>query len=363
MDPLTHTLVGASLASSTLGEKTRYATAALVIGANLPDVDVLSYFAGGDVALGFRRGWTHGVLALVVLPAILALILWLWDRWRQINDPGPPLATGWLFALCYLAVATHPTLDWLNTYGMRWLMPFSDTWYYGDSVFIMDPWLWLILGVGWLLGRRGTRGLVIAFGVMATLLFRVVATRAPEFIPAIAIVVALLLFALLLRMGGDPLKAQRVAVMGLVLAVVYIVSLIALHAVTEHRVRIELAQQGLDCVDRLMVGPVPANPLVWDVVAKSGDKFRYGRFSWSRQGSLELTDAVLPAAKSSNLWDEIELSGQSRGFLRWVRFPWLEIESDRTARRINLMDARYTRHRTSGFGSTTIELPLAGGEH
>ena len=64
MDPLTHTLVGASLASSKLGEKTRYATAALVIGANLPDIDVLSYFAGGDAALGFRRGWTHGVLAL-----------------------------------------------------------------------------------------------------------------------------------------------------------------------------------------------------------------------------------------------------------------------------------------------------------
>ena len=112
-----------------------------------------------------------------------------------------------------------------------------------------------------------------------------------------------------------------------------------------------------------MVGPVPANPFLWDVVAESDDNYRYGRFSWSRQGSLELTDAVLPAAKSSNLWDEIELSGQSRGFLRWVRFPWLEIESDRTARRINLMDARYTRHRTSGFGSTTIELPLAGGEH
>jgi inner membrane protein len=344
MDPLTHTLVGASLASCALGEKTRSATAALVIGANLPDVDVLSYFAGGDVALGFRRGWTHGVLALVVLPAILALILWLWDRWRQTDDPGPPLATGWLFALCYLAVATHPTLDWLNTYGMRWLMPFSDTWYYGDSVFIMDPWLWLILGVGWLLGRRG-------------LLFRVVATRAPEYLPAVAIVVALLLFALLSRMGGDPRRAQRVAVMGLVLAGVYIVSLIALHAVTEHRVRADLTQQGLGSVERLMVGPVPANPFAWDVVAESGDKFRYGRFSWSRGGSLELADTLLPGARSSLLWDEIEQSGQSRGFLRWVRFPWLEIEADGTNRRVYLMDARYRRQRARGFGGTTIELP------
>ena len=65
MDPLTHTLVGASLASTRLGNTTRFATVALVVGANLPDIDVLAYFAGGDAALGFRRGWTHGVLALV----------------------------------------------------------------------------------------------------------------------------------------------------------------------------------------------------------------------------------------------------------------------------------------------------------
>jgi inner membrane protein len=352
MDPLTHTLVGASLASSSLGEKTRYATGALVIGANLPDVDVLSYFAGGDVALGFRRGWTHGVLALVVLPAILAGILWLWGRWRKTNGPGPPLATGWLFALGYLAIATHPTLDWLNTYGMRWLMPFSDTWYYGDSVF-----------------RRPTRGLVITFVVMAILLLRVVATRAPDYIPALIIVVVLLLLALVLRTGGGILRAQRAAVGGLTLAAIYIVSLMALHAFTEMRVRADLIKLGLGSVERLMVGPVPANPFLWDVVAESGDKYRYGRFSWSRQGSLELTDTALAVASSSPLWSEIEASGQAPGFLRWVRFPWLEIEADGAARRVYLMDARYTRKRTRGFGGAAIELPpaisrhLAGGEH
>jgi inner membrane protein len=146
MDPVTHTLVGASLAATRLGARTRYAAPALVIGANLPDVDVLSYFAGGDFALGFRRGWTHGVLALVVLPALLALVFLLWERLRRDRGgANRPLAVGWLFGLCYLATLTHPVLDWLNTYGMRWWMPFSDKWYYGDSVFIMDPWLWLIL--------------------------------------------------------------------------------------------------------------------------------------------------------------------------------------------------------------------------
>jgi hypothetical protein len=221
----------------------------------------------------------------------------------------------------------------------------------------MDPWLWLMLGVGWLLGRQGTRGLVITFAVMATLLFRLVATRAPNYLPAVALVAALLLFALLLRLGGDPRRAQRVAVAGLALAGVYIISLIGLHAVTEHRVRADLAQQGIGSIERLMVGPRPANPLAWDVVAESGDKFRYGRFSWSRGGSLELADTLLPTARSSILWDKIEQRGQSRGFLRWVRFPWLEIESDGTQRRVYLMDARYRRQRTRGFGGTVIELP------
>ena len=87
MDPLTHTLVGANLASTRLGTTTRFATPALVAGANLPDVDAILYFTGhDDLALGFRRGWTHGVLALVVLPFVLTGLLLLIDRMRPDPD-------------------------------------------------------------------------------------------------------------------------------------------------------------------------------------------------------------------------------------------------------------------------------------
>ena len=171
MDPLTHTLVGASLAATRLGEKTRLAAPALVVGANLPDIDVFSYFRGEDFALGFRRGWTHGVLALVVLPVVLAGLLWLLDRGRHrlAEAEARPFHAGWLLGLCYLACLTHPSLDWLNNYGMRWLMPFRDTWFYGDSVFIMDPYLWLILGLGWVIGRRPSRTSAAVVVVMAGL--------------------------------------------------------------------------------------------------------------------------------------------------------------------------------------------------
>ena len=49
-------------------------------------------------------------------------------------------------ALAALGVVTHPVLDWLNNYGMRWLMPFDGRWFYGDALFIIDPWVWLVLG-------------------------------------------------------------------------------------------------------------------------------------------------------------------------------------------------------------------------
>lgn len=75
MDNLCHTLVGAAMGEGGLKRRTALAMPALLIGANLPDVDVLAYLWGPDTALGFRRGWTHGVPALVVWPFILTGLL------------------------------------------------------------------------------------------------------------------------------------------------------------------------------------------------------------------------------------------------------------------------------------------------
>lgn len=356
MDPLTHTLVGASLAGTRLGEKTRLATAALVIGANLPDVDVLSYFRGSDVALGFRRGWTHGFLALVFLPALLAGILWLWARWRPRREGSRALSPGWLLGLCYLACLTHPFLDWLNTYGMRWLMPFRDTWFYGDSVFIMDPYLWLILGLGWALGRRPSKVSGIGATLMAGLVIWLVGSRAPDYLPIVGSVFLLLLVAFLWRPRQAWLSKARTASAGLVLASIYIGFLISLQSFTESRVLTELERQGLSPITEMMTGPTPANPLAWDIVVGTGDVYRWGRFDWRRQ-SLVLSGAELPAAKASSYWSEIASSGQSPGFVNWVRFPWFEIEDSGESLRIYLLDARYTRARSQGFGAAVVDLP------
>ena len=358
MDPLTHTLFGASLAATDLGRKTRLATPALIIGANLPDVDVLSYFRGGDFALGFRRGWTHGVLALVVLPALLAGLLWLWDKRRGRRDlERKPLAPGWLLGLSYFACLTHPCLDWLNNYGMRWWMPFRDTWYYGDSVFIMDPWLWLVLGTGWLIGRKPARGTAIGAVATATLVVWLVASRAPAYLPVVGSVFAVLLVAFFWQPKAGWLTAHRTATLGLLSATLYIGILISIHSATVSRVQQMLPEHGVDSFDELLAGPTPANPLAWDIVVGTEKVYRWGRLDWLDGGNLVLSEGELPAARELPQWNAIVASGQSPGFLRWTRFPWWEASHGGETRQIYLMDARYARHRTVGFGGAVFQLP------
>ncbi|TRD12481.1 metal-dependent hydrolase [Erythrobacter insulae] len=156
MDNLTHSLVGAVLGQAGLKKKTGLAMPALIIGANLPDVDAACFFwLEGTEHLGFRRGITHGPPALVILPLILAALLWAFDRWQEKRGKRPegrrPVHFGWLYGLSFIGALSHPLFDWLNVYGIRFFEPFSSAWFYGDTLFIIDVWLWaiLIVSVWW----------------------------------------------------------------------------------------------------------------------------------------------------------------------------------------------------------------------
>ncbi|MBO6526198.1 metal-dependent hydrolase [Erythrobacter sp.] len=164
MDNLTHSLVGALIGQAGLKRKTGLAMPALIIGANLPDVDAACLFwLEGVEHLGFRRGITHGPIAWVLLPLVLAALLYGFDRWQAKRGTRPagrlPVDLKWLYLLSFIACLTHPALDWLNVYGIRLLEPFSSQWYYGDTLFIIDVWLWALLGFAtWFSLRREKRG-------------------------------------------------------------------------------------------------------------------------------------------------------------------------------------------------------------
>ena len=148
MDNITHTLAGGLLAEMGLRRCSRFAFAACLLGANAPDIDVFAPLFFPVEGISFHRGPVHAVFAWPVLAAVIVAILWLLDRLR----PGPPGAipfrAGSLFVVTFVAVLTHPFLDWLTTYAIAIFAPASWRWYSADAIFIIDWVYWLLMATG-----------------------------------------------------------------------------------------------------------------------------------------------------------------------------------------------------------------------
>jgi inner membrane protein len=146
-----------------LKRKTGLAMPTLIIAANIPDIDAVAVLLGGHQHLAIRRGITHGPIAMVVLPLLLwGVMLWFdrWQaRWGKRPDKRLPIHKGWLLALAYIACLSHPLFDWFNSYGVRLLEPFSSRWFYGDALFIVDPWVLAMMGAAvWISLKRERKG-------------------------------------------------------------------------------------------------------------------------------------------------------------------------------------------------------------
>jgi inner membrane protein len=150
LDNLTHSMVGALLGQTGLKRLTGRAMATLIIAANIPDIDALASVFGTE-SLAMRRGITHGPIALLVLPLLLTGLVLLYNRWRPANQP---VRAAPLLLLAYIGTLSHPALDWLNSYGIRLLEPFSSRWFAGDTLFIIDVWIWLALFASFFWSRR-----------------------------------------------------------------------------------------------------------------------------------------------------------------------------------------------------------------
>ena len=303
MDNLTHSLVGALLGQAGLKKKTGLAMPALVIGANLPDVDAACFFwLEGQEHLGFRRGITHGPPAMVLLPLILAGLLWGYDRWQAKRGKRPegrlPVHFGWLYALSFIGCLTHPALDWLNVYGIRLLEPFSSQWFYGDTLFIIDVWLWALMGFAtWFSLRREKR-------------------------------------------GGEWMRPARIA---------FAVSLayIGLNGVITERALGQTAEEAAPYESKLIASPVPfsfweremilLNPEILEDELKVSFNYEFGR--WRMPGGFP---RLRPMADNQCIWPSREVSRSEdkevQAFLFWTRAPFAELAEDGS---VLLRDARF----------------------
>lgn len=161
MDNFTHSLVAWAIGQAGLKRKSRKGLAALVLGANMPDIDVLFGHSCWE-ALATHRGFTHSFVGgMIVMPPILAGLLWLFDRWQlrqgTLFKSGLSMHFGWLVGLSYIGAITHPLLDWQTSYAVQLFSPFSNRWYHAESLFIIDVWLWTALAFAIWLSRRRER--------------------------------------------------------------------------------------------------------------------------------------------------------------------------------------------------------------
>jgi inner membrane protein len=295
MDNLAHTLVGAALGQAGLKHRTGLAMPTLMIAANLPDLDALGLFFGHN--LDWRRGWTHGPVALAILPLLLALLMLGWDRWQARRGKRPerrlPVSFGWLLALSYLGILTHPLLDYLNTYGIRWLMPFSERWFYGDTLFIMDLWVWIALGLGiWLARRRASGG------------------------PAVVALAAVTLYTIAMAVAGR--SAERFAAR-------------------------EAEARGLGRPVSVLASPVPLDPFRRDIVLAYGDSYRFGSLRWMPAPELRLDPEPVPTNMDDPAVAQAAQNREIAAFLYWSRLPYARIERDGRGALVTISDARYDR--------------------
>lgn len=355
MDPIAHTLTGGALAAAGLKRAAPLATAALLIGANAPDVDVVAYFGGDYASLAHRRGWTHGVLALVLWPFIITGALLAVDRWRRRSRPDLERArAGPLLGVSTIAVLTHPTLDWLNNYGMRWLMPFDGRWFYGDALFIIDPWVWLVLGGVLFLAHSAKPAQVAAWSLFAVAASVLVLTT--DEVPTAARVlwlVGLAGFAAARLAGVDgsarPRTVARAAAVALCAVGAYMASSLLANFPARAEVRAVLERAGVEDIGNIMIGPMPADPFAGQVVAETRDAYYTGRWHWLAAPRFEPSPEPIPMNDGGPIVEAARAAPSARRYLVWSRFPYFQIESqDDGGHIVQIDDARYPDGRLGG---------------
>jgi inner membrane protein len=354
LDPLAHTLFGAALAETGLKRRSRYATATLIVGANLPDVDAVAMLWGSDTALFFRRGWSHGIVAMVVLPLLLAAAVWLWHRWRGGGrDDGPPLRPGAIVALSYVGVLSHPLLDWLNTYGVRLLMPFDDRWFYGDTLFIIDPWVWLLAATGVVLARSRSASAVGGWLLLGALTSVLIVTTDMVSMPVKALWLMGVAALVLLR-GSRPGTALTVGIArgSFATLVIYVCAAYGLARVAE-----TAAAANYPAPLQAQSNPIPGIPHAHRVVLVYENAYRIAYCDGRTLDVPRMSpDPVVQAAKADPA---------IRGFVNWMRYPYWEVAEAGDGWTVTFFDLRYVDpgQPVRTIGMARVFVPRTALEH
>ncbi len=227
MDSLSQLALGAAVGVAVMGRHTSLAKAAgwgALLG-TLPDLDV--FIDHGDALLNMtrHRAESHALFWLSLAGPLFGLLIARlhgeWAVWRR-----------WCLA-AWLALITHPLLDFMTVYGTQLALPFSNHPYGVGSVFIIAPLYTLPLLIGLLLALAWRR---------------------------------------------HPGLALRANAVGLVLSTAYLAWGVAVQAHVTTLAQASLARQGIEA-QALLVTPTPFNSVLWRVVATTPTHYHEGFYS------------------------------------------------------------------------------------
>jgi inner membrane protein len=371
MDNLTHSLVGLAAAKAGLERLSPGAAAVCVLAANAPDCDVaILLFGDRWTYLQNHRGITHSIVGVVFLAFFLPLIFYGVDRLvARLRNQAPKTKLRGLILASVIATATHPLLDWTNSYGIRFFLPWSSKWYYGDIVYIIDPYLWLILGGAcFLLAAKTLSGKIVwaVLAVVLTVLILGVRTSRnfsnTEFLSVVwigGIVVFIALFAL----GAGRRFGNKIAIAAFALVLFYWTFLGYAHsrALANGYANATREVAPGEQIIRLSVMPTLASPLNWDCVFETDRAtYRFGvRLMSDGYPNSRTIRYEKPSGTLADAMQQISQERPARIFLGFARYPVAQLADPdcTTETLVQLADLRYTEPGSSR-GTFTLQLPV-----
>jgi len=371
MDGVTHSLVGLTSAKAGLERWSPYATVVCILSANAPDIDVISGFFGGRwTLLHYHRGITHSIIGTLALGFLIPSIFYAVDRaiaqWRK---HPPKIRYRGLLIASLIAAATHPLMDWTNNYGIRPLLPWSGKWFYGDLVFIIDPYIWLVLGGAAFLLTSSRRLKIIGWsvlGIASTLLILLGPAQRGLTTTVVFVVRAIWILGLLAFILARWFNLQRrlksIAFAALAFVVCYWGALALMHHAAYQNAFTradQLAAENAEHLIRVVAMPTAANPLRWQSVAETDQAIYRFFVGVAAQPSTSPERYEKPSGLSEQLVSAASLDPRAQVLLGFARFPLAQVESENCIGQtlVQFADLRYTEPGGSR-GNFSLSVPV-----